>query len=98
MYYFYILFIFFIIINLIYSFIHVTLYIFCDDYCISMYLDNTLLDFNKLNYNPNIPNYFQKINFTANPGQKLTIISQNYRGYFGIAAKIIFQSNGYIYI
>ena len=50
---------------------------YCDDYCIEMYLDNTLLNYNELNFDITIYNNFQKINFTANPGQKLTIVIKN---------------------
>ena len=97
MFYFYLLFIFFIDFNLIYSFIHITLYIYCDDYCNGIYLDNNLLDFNEYNYSSSISTSFQKINFTANPGQNLTIMVKNGAGNLGIAAKFIIQSNGNYY-
>ncbi len=97
MFFFYKLFIFFIVFILNYSFIHITLYILCDDYCISILLDNRLLDNNELNLNTNKANNFQKVNFTAFPGQKLTIVIKNVKRYLGIAAKIIVQSNGNYY-
>ena len=98
MFFFYIFLCFFIVFKLIHSFIHITLYIYCDDYCIEMYLDNTLLNYNELNFDITIYNNFQKINFTANPGQKLTMKVQNVRRCFGIAAKFIIQTNGDYYI
>ena len=97
MFFFYKLFIFFIVFNLIYSFIRITLYIFCDDFCNNILLENRLLDNNELNLNTNIANTFQKVNFTAFPGQKLTLVIKNSKRYLGIAAKIIVQSNGNYY-
>ena len=55
-----------------------------------------MLDFNEYNYSSSVST-FQKINFTANPGQNLTIIVKNGAGNLGIAAKIIIQSNGNYY-
>ena len=97
MFFFYKLFIFFIVFILNYSFIRITLYIFCDDFCNNLLLDDRLLDNNELNLNTNIANSFQKVNFTAFPGQKLTIVIKNIKRYLGIAAKIIVQSNGNYY-
>ena len=95
MHLFYMIFIFISLINYIYSFVHITLYILCDDICSNIYIDETLLDLNELEYDNTKHYRFQKINFYANPGQKLTIITQNHMGAFGIAAKIIIHSNDY---
>ena len=93
MYFFYIIFIFIGFINYIYSFVHITLYVICDDLCTNIYLDETPLVLD--NFDTTLNFRFQKINFYANPGQKITIIDQNNSGNFGIAAKIIIQSNSY---
>ena len=74
---FYIIFIFVSFINYIDSFVHITLYILCDDICSNIYLNETPLDLNELEYNDTDYYSFQKINFHAIPGQILTIIVQN---------------------
>ena len=95
MYIFCLIYIFIGLINYIYSFVHITLYVLCDDTCSNIYLDEELLNLNEFNFDTTLNFRFQKINFYADPGQKITIIDQNNSGNFGIAAKIIIQSNDY---
>ena len=94
MYIIYIIFIFVVLINYIDSY-HITLYILCDNICSNINIDDTLLDLNELEYDNSKHYRFQKINFYAEPEQKITIIDHNNMGAFGIAAKIIIHANDY---
>ncbi len=83
--------IFYITLSKVKPHIHIKIDLLCDDFCTDLLInDNSIKD--EINLITDKQIYFHTINFTANPGDRITFVTYNSKSRGGISARIIIKN------